>query len=409
MNILLPDNFIGATMKPEDMTEFLEQVKEDIMLKDVTLPKKPSSDGYYHLNIKTEHGRTQIKDKTLEGLKRKYIDKYNSLAPTFDDVFEKMKLKKLSLVRDPDKYHSVQNTIARYDADYKRFFLGSNLRTKPISQITKRELEEFVEYNLTRYDLHRSGLMNLRTVLSKTFQHAKYEGYSENINALVDYSQFDSMLFPSEKISNRIHTKEEIANIIREVRRLEQGNPKFLARYALELQMLAGTRRGEIPPLRWTDVNGVLSITREQVIDRTTGEDIIVNHTKTDKDRVFPITDDIEDFLGRLREAHDKLGLDSEYLFPSSRTCSGVIRANQIHNCYYKICKKLNISLSHEARKGVHSFRRNHITQAVNNSNGNIVMAAELYGNSVQTIRRNYYDKMDVDKALDVANTIKLW
>lgn len=57
-----------------------------------------------------------------------------------------------------------------------------------------------------------------------------------------------------------------------------------------------GTRKGELPPLRWSDITEqCIEITREQL---THGNDfVIVSHTKTNRDRLFPLTMDIKIFL----------------------------------------------------------------------------------------------------------------
>ncbi len=69
-------------------------------------------------------------------------------------------------------------------------------------------------------------------------------------------------------------------------------------------------------------------------------------------------------------------------------------------------------SLGYQQTKGVilgtHSFRRNAITRTVNASNGNLVLAAEMFGNSPEVIRSNYYTGLNIEDAKTVVNKVRL-
>ena len=70
--------------------------------------------------------------------------------------------------------------------------------------------------------------------------------------------------------------------------------------------------------------------------------------------------------------------------------------------------RKLGIALSHEAHKGPHSFRRNAITDVVNASGGNLVLAAKLFGNSPAVACKNYYTGINENDALAALNRCRL-
>ena len=171
---------------------------------------------------------------------------------------------------------------------------------------------------------------------------------------------------------------------------------------------ICGLRRGEVPPLRWTDIhNNYILICREQLTIKKT-ENIpehfeIVGHTKTYKNRKFPITDELEDFLKRLKNIHETYYPASEYLFPA-KTENGCITNNCVYNYFRRICRKENIRISKEAIKGTHAFRRTRITEAINKSGGNIVMASELFGNSPEVAKKYYYTGIDLEEARGILN-----
>ncbi len=66
------------------------------------------------------------------------------------------------------------------------------------------------------------------------------------------------------------------------------------------------------------------------------------------------------------------------------------------------MCEKLGIAVRSDIVRGTHAFRRNAITQVINQSNGNILMASKLFGNTPAVINQNYYTGLDLEKAKEV-------
>ncbi|MBQ8007068.1 MAG: hypothetical protein IJ245_05490, partial [Lachnospiraceae bacterium] len=97
---------------------------------------------------------------------------------------------------------------------------------------------------------------------------------------------------------------------------------------------------------------------------------------------------------------------NNEYLFPAANA-NGVITNNAVYKFYSRICKRLGIKISREEVKGTHSFRRNAITDVVNASGGNLILAAQLFGNSPEVAKRNYYTGINKEEALEVLNKRK--
>ena len=135
----------------------------------------------------------------------------------------------------------------------------------------------------------------------------------------------------------------------------------------------------------------------------------IVNHTKTHKNRRFPMSDALRDLLNRLYVVLDEYYPDSIYLFPAKNE-NGVISNNATYFFYRRICSNLGIELDHDAMKGTHSFRRNAISDVINSTGGNLVLASQLFGNSPLVACKNYYtgaDTNDTKEALDALNKRK--
>ena len=392
----------------------LEELSEIYKMKQIlikyTFPQTPSSDGYYHIYVKDssrKNGRKAVKDKTLDGLKAKVLAyEHETMAQakkTFKKVYELSQERKLSLVKSAEKRISMENTITRTNSDYKRFFDGTSFEKKNISDITLNDIENVIEYNLTRYDLHKKALDNMRAILNTVFKYALHEYWvNENPCSRIDFRIYGNMLVESTNVKYRVHSDSELNAILDELHMKQLKNPKLSSAWALELQILMGARRGELPPLRWSDITAQgIEITQEQLTHGN--EFVIVSHTKTNRDRLFPLTQDIENFLMRLKSMHEKYYPNSMYLFPAN-TQNGVITNRAVYSVYRKICQKLNIAIQEDVIRGPHSFRRNAITSVVNSPNGNMELASSLFGNSPKVAKSNYFTGIDMNNAIEVLN-----
>lgn len=85
--------------------------------------------------------------------------------------------------------------------------------------------------------------------------------------------------------------------------------------------------------------------------------------------------------------------------------------SRSVYNVYRKLCQKLNIPVTKEIIRGPHSFRKNAITYVTNATNGNIIMAASLFGNTPDVSSKNYYLGADLETSksiLDKRNKINI-
>lgn len=388
----------------------LEELSEIYKMKQIlskyNFPQVPSSDGYYHIYVKDSSkrtGRKAVKDKTLDGLKAKVLAYEHETMAQAKKVYELSQERKLSLVKSAEKRISMENTITRTNSDYKRFFDGTSFEKKNISDFTLKDIENVIEYNLTRYDLHKKALDNMRAILNTVFKYALHEYWvDENPCSRIDFRIYGNMLVESTNVKYRVHSDSELNAILDELHMKQLKNPKLSSAWALELQILMGARRGELPPLRWSDITTQgIEITQEQLTHGN--EFIIVSHTKTNRDRLFPLTKDIENFLMRLKSMHEKFYPNSMYLFPAN-TQNGVITNRAVYYVYRKICQKLNIEIQEDVIRGPHSFRRNAITSVVNSPNGNMELASSLFGNSPKVAKSNYFTGIDMNNAIEILN-----
>jgi len=407
------------TISLKEAHELLLMKQREHILSSFTFPTKPGKDGYYFIWVPDpvkKSGRRHLAAKSVDALKDKVYD-FVTHAPElkvsrkFNEVFEAANDSQLDLITKESASLSKKNTILRNRSEYKRYFSETDFENYFIDDITAQDIKDIVTYNLRRYKMKRKALSSLKAIINLTFIYAMDMGWlNANPNITVDYKKFSGMLVDDTPISQRVHSEDELMAILTECHEKQEKRPTYFPAYALELQILLGMRRGEVPPLLWSDVSdNSLFIHREQLTvkkDKDTPEHFaIVEHTKTHVNREYPMTEDLKDFLTRLKAAHDRLPASqkSDFLFPAKSEL-GCITNNTVYNFYRRLCQKLNIQISQDCIKGTHSFRRNAITDTLALNGGDAVQAALIYGNSPQVIFSNYLTGTDMNKAKEVLN-----
>lgn len=391
------------TLSFEDVRTLYKMKEKEEILSSYSFPEKPSKDGFYRIYVKDttkKAGRKQLTAKSLSELKNKVYEFEKGISgkatKTFKDAFLIVQEEKLKYVKNPEKIVSVQNTISRNRSEYKRFFEGTFIESKYLDSITKDDLENIILLNLQKYDLRKKGLASMKAILKSIFDLA-YEQYwiKDNTYSRVNFKKFSDLLVESVPVTERVHSNTEIMDMLEYIHEHQKKKPSYIPAWTLEMQILTGTRRGELPPLRWSDVHDdYIEIKRSQITVKKNGSTKeyfkIVSHTKNYKGRNFPITNDLRAYLTRLKDIHDRFYPKSEFLFPAD-TENGVITNNVVYGFYRRMCKKLNIVQVEGVIKGTHSFRRNNITDVVNATNGNVIMASTLFGNTPDVAEKNYY------------------
>ena len=403
-------------MTLRDARELYMYIEKKQILERYSFPKKPGKDGYFRIYVtdsSKKTGRKQLFSRTLHELEEKVYEHEKGIdgktRKNFKDVYEIVLDNKLKYIKDPEKILSRQNSIGVYRSSYKRFFEGTEFEKMFIDTITKKDVEDIIYYNLERYSLREKALKEVKGILKAAFELA-YEEYwvKDNVFERINFKKFSGMVARDVDIDKRVHSSEDLKRIIDAVHDHQTKHPDYMPSYALEMQILTGARRGEIPPLRRSDIGkGYVSFTREQItVKGNPSRFVIVEHTKTYKDRLFPRTSTLNEFLTRLYEVLGMYYPYSDFLFPAN-TENGAITNYMVYQFYSRICRKLGIRISRDEIKGTHSFRRNAITDVVNASGGNLILAAELFGNSPEIAKKNYYTGINKEEALEVLNKRK--
>ena len=413
------DTFFDRTLE-EDLTPAIfdhmkYMWKKKKVLEKYNFPEKPNSKGIYRIwvpDITAKEGRRQISSKNLEKLKDKVFEYETGRNAdgviTFKLAFEKTQEFELDNISEQRKY-SKMNTVSKNRSEYKRFFAGTGFELMPIQDITIVDLDAMIRKILKTNRMTKKGLDSIRGIINAVYKRAYFLGWvPENTAGRLVWKDYHRMLYESTPIIERDYSGDELIKFENELVRYHEEHPDYMPAYALEFQIITGMRRGEIPPLTWDDVDfekGTIHVHREQLTLKNApgNANKIVEYTKNGKARYYPIADMELEFLERLKAVHDHYYPDSPFLFPGDSE-NGCISNDTVYQFFHRMCTRLDIPVTRDCMRGTHAFRRNAITEVVNISGGNVVMAAQMFGNSPETIRKHYYTQDNLENKRNVLN-----
>ena len=302
-------------MTLEEARKLYEQAMKEEILSKYSFPTKPSSDGYFHIYVKDEtkkSGRRQLKDKDLDKLREKVYE-YEatyilSKRLTFKDVFNLVQSDKVKYIKDPEKLLSVNNSLRRTQNEYNRYFRDTKFENMYVDEITEININNIIFFILKNNKINNKAFLFFKSILNSTFTYAyKHRLIDENPYLRVDFAIYKGMIEKPTPIERRVHSEEDLERMLDYLHSYEARYPDLMSSYALELQIKMGLRRGEVPPLTWDDVKeDYVLIHREQIIVLKSDQNKkqvcqIVDHTKTWKDRKYPLTREVKELLNRIK------------------------------------------------------------------------------------------------------------
>lgn len=333
----------------------------------------PCDDNKYKRKILVAHTKEELLKKITA-----YYEEMLKKPKTMQDAYELWLKVHASEVSE--------NSLYKYQTDYKRFFKDTDFFKMELVEVDKAAVNAFIRDRIDTLNLCKSACKRLIQYIRNVIDTAREADLvKKNPMEFVRAKTFYK--FCRQNPRHEVISDEEVAAILKQLEEDHIENPLYIPSYAVEFGIYTFTRVGEIAALRWDDVNferNVIHIWQAEYDDRLSGTNRI-GSTKNGKDRYFPLTPEIKELLGRVREAQKKMGIITEYIFSNEK---GRVHKNVISSCIKAKCRQLGIR-----NYGIHAFRGKGNSEL--KSDGVSTMAsASLLGHSPEV--NNMYYTFDV-------------
>lgn len=351
-------------------------------------------DGYWKTKLPAETGgkcTRLIKKKHKTDLEEEVVHYYELTNPlrSYKHYF------KLWTERQ-QKCGRSDNSIYKYQTEYKRFFEGYPIEDMDVNNIDEEVLMEHlanvVQEKNIRWKALKGVFCNIRGVFNKAIRDRII---IENPCDYVDLPLLQKLCYnpPMKQPKERILSPKEMEILLNKIHHPKAKNVNPVTGFAIEFAMYTGMRVGEIAALAWEDINfddGIITICKSEKKNRLTNE-VYVSTTKNGKFRLFPITTEIQDLLQRIEEYEKENGYYGEYVFQDK---NGRISKNMIGSA---MRRKTDTDEFYNT-KSIHAIRRT-INSNLKCNGVSTTVASSLLGHTERVNDNNYtYDIKDMDQ-----------
>lgn len=355
-------------------------------------------DGYWRTYLLDKHcknGRRMIKKHTKKEVEDEVIEYYKQQTEkpkTFDDAYHKWRLFKDEMISD--------NSVSKYNTDYNRYFKGTIFAKTDITTITEEDIQVFIVKTVKQKQLCKKACKTLFGYISNTCKSAMIHKVIENNpTENLQASQFYKYCTEIEKTQEqKLVSDKDMELLYQRFYEDYKKQPEYIPTYAVHMATLTGMRVGEIAALKWENItDDYIIINMSEKYNRITKE-YFIDSTKNQKDRIFPLTDELRSLLFTVKKVEMQNGFLSEWVF-SNR--SGRIHASVISSCSKNKCRQIGIS-----EKGIHAYRRT-INSKMRCNGVSSVVAASLLGHSPEVNQKYYtFDVSTIKEKTDIVSNI---
>ncbi|MCR4756042.1 MAG: site-specific integrase [Lachnospiraceae bacterium] len=241
------------------------------------------------------------------------------------------------------------NTLKKYKSDYKRYVETHPISQKKMLDVKGSELFHFYKEVAAEYNMARTTLNNVKTLMNLLFDYAMQEHDMQVISA----RGIDTKKIICREISHTRYTDEERNTLLQTALQPKYWENVNVRAYLLDTQL--NTRIGEIQALSWSDVdfeNKTIYIHQEVIrtYDKELGKTVYmrVPHTKSKKsegNRLLPLTD----FALKILKYERTINPFGEYIFMYNGHC---LTSNIINRTLKRMCEDAGIRYlsTHKAR-----------------------------------------------------------
>lgn len=296
-------------------------------------------------------------------------------------------------------YGISNNTLYKYEYDYKRFFKGTDFENRDIRNITEEDITIFIISRIKELNLKEKAGKALWGYICGVFRSAKInKRITDDPCQYVDSKSFFKFYNREVKpLSDRVLSDNEMMMIMERIRLDHEEKPWYIPSYAVELSVYTGMRAGELAGLKWENVymdERIIIISKSEKYDNI-NKKYYLSSTKTYKTRQFPITDEIMLLFQKIKRVQEEYGSYNGFVFSTS---DGQVHCRTISNCMGNKC--IQIGMKHT--KGIHAVRRT-VNSKMRCAGVSSTVAASLLGHTEEVNSSNYtYDTTRMDYKMSI-------
>lgn len=351
-----------------------------------------AKDGYYKTKVKESDGSYRlIKKKHLSDLEDAVIEHIKRLSQneTFKIRFD------LWVDRQRNCGRS-NNTIIKYEADYRRFFAGYPIENIDIRRINDEMLSKHIIQVLTEKPLRWRAFKDIMGYIDGVFEKAvRDKVIVENPMKYIDIPIYRKYCYvpPVKTTAERTLSENDIHTLLSRIREPRANNINRMCCFAIEMALYTGMRVGELSGLMWQDIipeERIIVIRHSEKYDRVT-KTYGISTTKTGKERIFPLIDEIIDLLERIKCYENEHGISGDYVFMDKE---GRLSNRKIS----ETTRNITMSADFSGIKSIHAIRRT-VNSRLRNDGVSGIMASSLLGHTEFVNEQNYtYDLSELQE-----------
>lgn len=380
-----------------DVLEQLEKMKTQELLNKHTYEIWQGKDGKWRTYLPDkEKGRRLIKKTKRENVEKEIINYYKkeeqNEVKTFKDCYSHWRSVHDELVSD--------NSVYRYETDYKRYFDKTKFENMEMTDIKEDDIVLFMLNKIKELKLCQKACKTLFWYISSVCLNAlKNKVIVENPCLFLSANKFYQYCTVHERKREKVLVSDYEMNMLFEQIYDDYNNqPEYIPTYAVHMAVLTGMRVGEISALTWDSIyDNFILIEKSEKYNRKTKEYYVAD-TKNKKVRKFPLTDEIKSLLDKVKRVEMENGYLTKWVFSNE---DGRVHAPVISSCVKNKCRQLGIE-----EKGIHAFRRT-LNSKMRCNNVPAVVASEIMGHT-ESVNDEYYtyDITDMNTKRDIISQI---
>ena len=396
-NVLLHDMVELKDIPPDLFERLGENLKREEVEKQHNHTIWKDAAGRWHTYIDTSNSKRGIRHISRSS-RKDILDELIEYYRVRDDTVLNTYNNWIQFKREYERIK--EQSLTRYDNDYKRFFDGTDFEKLPIENVTENQIRKFIIQSIKDKNLTSKSFAGLRLLLNGIFKYAKYEGKT-TISISTFFADLDVHgMFQSPPKKTEAYSEIEIKKIIKECQK--KGDAIALT---IALDMQTGARIGETTACRWVDVSFkhcTLSISSTAISykDPVTKKRVhkIQDVPKSEAgDRVIFLTDAAVKTLKKLY-----LITGQNEFICSDPEDGHRIESNTLRKRLEKICEKIDVKY-----RGTHAARRTMGTKLLNSGMPDDFVRKQMGHSDIETTRKYYNrDRTDSKTARKQLNEI---